>query len=385
MIPIENIKRTYDKEVALILLCCRVFLKTAKSSELSIFVEQNPPDWQTVYELSKIHRIRPVVYETIISVDNLNARFKDQLKHFFLNHSLYAFRCQQKAAHMISLMKQHNIPVQLYKGIHLSQLLYNHLSIREFGDMDFIVRKEDIPRLVSVLKENGYKIEGEELFISLKEDYLARQKDVVCYADTPEGTFLYEFHYKPAGPYLSMDISFEDLLPSNWQIGDEFSGCDYLPLVTVNHGLTDLYPSLRCMMDIAVLIQKGTANQHYRIDQKLGGYYALNAYIVKQLFNIDSNTLPFQRNQKLTTSLGKKITHGLLKKKEAVRVPTSTILKASFLLRNGLSEKLKLIKAAIKYMLTPNYQTAPAAQLKYRWVYLLFRPSQLWQYIKRHV
>ncbi|MGC4231532.1 MAG: nucleotidyltransferase family protein [Niabella sp.] len=385
MIPIQDIQQKYGTEIALVLLCCRVFLKTEKSLVLGSFIEQHPPDWQTVYELSKIHRIRPIVYETVIAADHLNAQFKQQLKQFFLNHSLHAFHCQQKATRMISLMKQHNIPVQLYKGIHLSQLLYNHLSIREFGDMDFIVREEDIPRLVSVLKENGYQIEGEELFTSFKEGYLARQKDVVCFADTPEGTFLYEFHYKLAGPYLSMNISFEDLLPPNWQIGDKFSGCDYLPLVTVNHGLTDLYPSLRCMMDIAVLIQKCTANQYYRLDQKLGGYYALNAYITKRLFNIDSSTLPFQRNQKLITSLGRKITHRLLKKKEAERIPTSAILKASFLLRNGVSEKLKLIKAAIKYMLTPNYQTAPAAQFKYRWRYMLFRPLRLWQYVKRHV
>ncbi len=385
MIPIQDIQQKYGTEMALILLCCRVFLKTEKSTALGSFIEQHPPDWQTVYELSKTHRIRPIIYETVIAADHLNARFKQQLKQFFLNHSLHAFHCQQKATRMISLMKQHNIPVQLYKGIHLSQQLYNHLSIREFGDMDFIVRKEDIPRLVTVLKENGYKIEGEELFISFKEDYLARQKDVVCYADTPEGTFLYEFHYKLTGPYLSMDIFFEDLLTPNWQIGDEFSGCDYLPLVTVNHGVADFYPSLRCIIDIAVLMQKCTTNQHYRLIQKLGGYYALNAYIVKQLFNIDSNQLPFQRNQKLITSLGEKITHRLLKKKETGRVSTSSILKASFLLRDGLSEKLKLIKAAIKYMLTPNYQTAPAKQFKYRWLYTLFTPQRLWQYIKRHV
>ncbi|GAB3413730.1 nucleotidyltransferase family protein [Niabella aquatica] len=384
MIPIENIKRNYGKEVALILLCCRVFLKTARSSELSIFVEQNPPDWQTVYELSKIHRIRPVVYETVIS-DNSNFRFKDQLKHFFLNHSLHAFRCQQKAARMISLMKQHNIPVQLYKGIHLSQLLYNHLSIREFGDMDFIVRKKDIPRLVSVLKENGYKIEGEELFVRSQKDYLAHQKDVICYERTPDGTFLYEFHYRPVGSYLAMNISFEDMLPSKWQIGDEFSNCDYLPLITLNHGLSDLYPSLRCMMDIAVLMQKCTHDTQYRLEQKLGGYYALNGSLVKQLLGVNSNGFSFQTNQNLIAALGEKIIHRLLKKKAAKRVPTSAILKASFLLRKTVSEKLKLTKAIIKYILTPNYNDTPQTQFKYKWMYIISRPLRLLQHAKRHV
>ena len=385
MIPIQDIQQKYGTEMALVLLCCRVFLKTEKSTALGSFIEQHPPDWQTVYELSKTHRIRPIIYETVIAADHLNARFKQQLKQFFLNHSLHAFHCQQKATRMISLMKQHNIPVQLYKGIHLSQQLYNHLSIREFGDMDFIVRKEDIPRLVPVLKENGYKIEGEELFISSQENYLAHQKDIICYDRTQDGTFLYEFHYKPIGSYFATNISFGDLLPPYWKIGHEFSACDYLPLLTVNHGLVDLYPSLRCMTDIAMIMQKCMQDQHYRLDQKLSGYYGLNAYVVKQLFNIDSTTLPFQKDQKFITSLGKKIIQRLLKKNKPGRVPTSAILKASFLLRNGVSEKLKLIKAIIKYILTPNYNDTPQKQFKYKWMYLISRPLRLIQHAKRHV
>src|SRR5690606_24729247 len=252
MIAIKNIQQNYGKEIALLLLCCRVYLKTEKPDVLETFIAQNTPDWDIVYELAKIHRIRPLVYETMALADNIHAPLKDQLKRFYLDHSLHAFRCQQKASLMISLMQQHDIPVQLYKGIHLSQSLYDHLSIREFGDMDFIVRKEDIPRLVTVLKENGYTMEGEALFIDSEKDYLAHQKDVICYDKTPEGRFLYEFHYSPVGSYLAMYISFEDILPPYWKVGEDFSSGDYLPLITINHGVVDLYPSLRCMTDMAM-------------------------------------------------------------------------------------------------------------------------------------
>ncbi len=385
MISIEHIKQNYSKEVALLLICCRVFLKTAKSSELVLFIEQHQPDLQAVYELAKIHRIRPVVYETLAAADSLSPQLKDQLKQFLLNHSLRSFQCHQKAASMVSLMQQHSIAIQLYKGTHLSQLLYNHLTIREFGDIDFMVRKEDIPRLITVLKETGYQIEGDELLMKSQDDYLSHQRDVICYETTPAGTFLYEFHYKPIGSYLAMDISFGDMLPPNWQIGKEFSACDYLPLITTNHGLVDLYPTLRCMMDIAMLLQQCSESRHYRLCQQLGGYYALNMYIVQQLLNVKTSDLPFPTNSSRTVWLGQKIIRRMLTRKGSERIPTSAIWGTSFLLRAGVHNKLKLLRALINYILTPNYNDAPESRFKYKWLHTISRPIRLFQNAKRHI
>lgn len=385
MIFIQDIQQNYSKEIALLVLCCSVYLKTAKPSELKVFIEKNDLNWDTVYALAKMHRIRSVVYETLVNVDDLNIHFKDQLKKFYLKHSLYAFRCQQKAEELISTLKKHEIPIQLYKGVHFSQLIYNHLSVREFGDIDFIVKKEHIPRLVTILKQSGYTMEGEELFTDSVDDYLSHQKDVICFDKTPEGIFLYEFHYKPIGSYLAMNISFEDLLPSHWKIGEAFSASDYLPLITVNHGLVDLYPNLRCMLDIALLLQQSPAAHHYKQKQKLSGYYALNAYLVKNLFNIEYTEIFVHPNPHLIASIGKKIIDRLLKKKEIGRVPTSTIIKVSFLLREGIVEKLKLVKAVIKYIITPNYNDTSKAHLKYKWMYTLTRPFRLIQNLKRYI
>lgn len=386
MIPIEEIKKESGKEIALLVFCCRVFLKTASPSELSLFIEKCNPDWNMVYELAKIHRIRPIIYETINSAGILNDQVQNQLKSFLLKQNLHAFHCQQRAKEIISLAKASDIPIQLYKGIHLSQRLYNHISIREFSDIDFIVKEEHIAQLISVLKQAGYKIEGEDLFYQSPSRYLAQNKDVICYHNTAYGSFLYEFHYKPIGSYLGINISFEDLLPASWRIEKEFSACDYLSLLTVNHGLIDLYPNLRCITDIASIMQKCVnGGQYYRMPKRLEGYYALNAYLVKQFFNINSSDIITYTNVVLIRKLGEKIIRRLLKRKEAGRIPTSTILKASFLLRKGFSEKLKLSLASLKYILAPNHNDIEDIELKYKWMYIFYRPFRLLQNAKRHI
>ncbi len=384
MIAIENIEEKYGKEIAMVILCCRVFIKTATAPELEHFVVQAKPNWQKVYELAKAHRIRPIVYETILPLAEVDAGLKKQLKDFFVSHSLYAFQCRQKAMELTSLMRKRGIAIQLYKGTDLSELLYEHLSIREFGDIDFIVKKEDISALAAILKETGYKMEGEALFAQSPEKYLSHQKDIIYYDNNATGLFLYEFHYKPVGSYLATDLSFKDLLPAGWKIGEKLAICDYLSLLTMNHGLVDLYPTLRCVTDIALLLQKCDGSETLHQSPQLKGYYSLNTYLASQIFGVESSISHFSR-QSRTEALARKIIHRLFIRKEIRRVPTSAILKTAFLLREGMAEKLKLIKAVVKYTLTPNYNDTPQTAYKHKWLYILSRPLRLLQHAKRHV
>ncbi len=387
MMEVDHIKHNHGTEIAALVLCCRVFLKTATQAQLSAFIIKNPPDWEGLYELARIHRIRPLIYETVSKIDNVDSSFKQKLKQFFISHSLRSFQTQQRATQLVSLMKNDQIQIQLYKGIHLSQSLHNHLSIREFGDVDFIVQTEDVPRLIAVLKKSGYNMEGQTIYDSSPEKYMANQKDVICYDKTPDGLFLYEFHYKLIGSYLSMNISFKDLLPDSWRLGSPILPGDYLPLLTVNHGLVDLYPGLRSIVDMAIVTQQcgNKISEYHRANQHLGGYYALNAYLVKELLNVESSSFSSQANPQLIAALGSKIVNRLLTKKEGKRVSTLTILKTSFLLRQGVTTKIKLIKAIIKYIFTPNYNDEPQTQFRYKWMQLLARPIRLLQHSKRHI
>lgn len=385
MIAISDIQKKYGNEIAMLMLCCRVFLKTEDLSALEQFVHAHTLDWDEVYHLAKVHRIRYIVYETTLPLQSLDLKFKEQLKQAYLNHSVRAFRCQQKAHQLVALMQQHQIPIQVYKGIHLSQQLYNHLSLREFSDIDFIVNEEDIPRLVAMLKTAGYKVEGATLFEDSEEKYLKHQKDVICYDDSPEGFFLYEFHYKPVGSYLATNISFNDLFAPSWQVGKDLSLCEYLPLLTVNHGLVDRYPTLRCMIDIALLTQKCKQSTCYRLPQLLSGYYSLNAYIIEKLFSVQATEYPAYPDTRFITQQGEQIIQWLLKKKEAGRVPLSAIIKVAYRLRSGLFEKIKLVKAVVKYILTPNYNDTTNAQQQPKWMYVLSRPIRLLQHLKRYI
>jgi hypothetical protein len=52
-------------EVGFVLLCCRVFVKTAGVEELGVYVREHELDWEVVYEVSGRHRVRPLVYRVL--------------------------------------------------------------------------------------------------------------------------------------------------------------------------------------------------------------------------------------------------------------------------------------------------------------------------------
>lgn len=50
----------------------------------------------------------------------------------------------------------HNIPVIALKGIYLSEWLYQDIGLRQFSDIDLLVKKEDGEKCLAILAEMGY-------------------------------------------------------------------------------------------------------------------------------------------------------------------------------------------------------------------------------------
>ena len=71
---------------------------------------------------------------------------------------------------------ENNIELLIYKGIALSVLLYNDVYTRRRGDIDCIIRKEDIKLFLKILREEGFTDKtNREIYPDFFEQYIARQ------------------------------------------------------------------------------------------------------------------------------------------------------------------------------------------------------------------
>ncbi|MCP4365035.1 MAG: nucleotidyltransferase family protein [Planctomycetes bacterium] len=48
------------------------------------------------------------------------------------------------------------MPVILLKGAHLAQVVYSNIALRPMGDIDILVKKNDLPKAKELLLELGY-------------------------------------------------------------------------------------------------------------------------------------------------------------------------------------------------------------------------------------
>lgn len=140
-----------DREFEFLLACCRRELggeaACADSSEL---------DWERVFELADHHRVFPVL-NAAARADDLPATARDQMRIRLQKHWRDTLRLSSELVAILRKLNEHHIPAMPHKGAALAQFLFSDPAMRQFGDLDFLIRAKDVPRAEAALEELGYK------------------------------------------------------------------------------------------------------------------------------------------------------------------------------------------------------------------------------------
>ncbi|NND72410.1 MAG: nucleotidyltransferase family protein [Rhodothermales bacterium] len=116
-------------------------------------------DWRLVLRLAIHHGVIDLFFDNLRGtiVDLLPQSLTDSLQ---ANSQLSAHKnlyFSSELIHIVSLLERGGIPVISLKGPLLGSYLYDNISLRPFGDLDLVVRKEDILRAKTILVEEGFR------------------------------------------------------------------------------------------------------------------------------------------------------------------------------------------------------------------------------------
>ena len=107
---ISVIADQYGIAMAIVIQACRVHFGTASIHDLNQLLSTAPEAHSRVALLSRLHRIRPVVYRVLLET-NIPAPIKEQLKNELHAITLHNFAIAQETQRIVSRLQVHDIVV----------------------------------------------------------------------------------------------------------------------------------------------------------------------------------------------------------------------------------------------------------------------------------
>lgn len=264
------------KEIELLLCCARLRLDASKRERARELLGGDL-DWDFLFVMSMRHGLMPLLYR------HLSEEFSDavpaaQLKKFCEHYRHNAARNLYLTGELFRILKrfeQQGIEAIPYKGPALAVSAYGDIALRQFIDLDVLVRPRDVRRASELLIEQGYE---SHFNIDERQEAAFLRLSYVQLFTRDEGRSAVELHWTIAPRFFSFPVKTEHLLERAGTItlaGTQAHApaTEDLILMLAVHGAKDLWERLEWVTSIAELCMQREIDWSYLFKQasSLGG------------------------------------------------------------------------------------------------------------------
>jgi len=142
-----------------LLFCCLNDKLSASRSDW--LIQQSDSDWNEVLEQSELFGIMPLVYHRLHSQhldSSIPANVMQTLRTKYLITAGVNTRLYCELAMVLEALNNENIQVIILKGAYLAEFVYESIAIRPMGDIDILIKKNDLLKAEKKLIEMGYNL-----------------------------------------------------------------------------------------------------------------------------------------------------------------------------------------------------------------------------------
>jgi len=239
----------------LIIECCKI-------NQNSKYIEENIikiKDWNQFINLAYAHGVFQLVYHGIKKNHSLIP--KNILKKFqYYNMQIVKQNMLMTAEliKIIKLLEVNGINVIPFKGPVLSQLAYGDVTLRQYVDLDILVKKNELNTIINILKNNAYsklytEADFKHVFFDLSHDLSLLSHNNIKF----------EFHWRLLNDNYLTNLNSIDILQNpirvklhNYTI-TTFSNEIYLIYLSV-HGSKHNWERIEWLLDIVYLIKSNS-------------------------------------------------------------------------------------------------------------------------------
>ena len=232
----------------------------------------NGENWQSLVEACDYHQVSPIVFHRLQSRSDhiVVPEILEQLRARFYRISAYNHRLALLLAELVEQFEHHKIPCLALKGPAVALAVYGDLSLRQYEDIDVMVRVEDLSKAVEMLFSRGFKpVRG----------HAHRYKNVKLYHEvtlaSPDQSYSVDLHWQLAPPYArafgpdSVEI-WSRAAKLHLPAGDVAVLCrEDLFLALCQHGTRHRWWQLKWLFDVAELLRNAETLDWSRIDKAM--------------------------------------------------------------------------------------------------------------------
>lgn len=151
----ENLRR----EKSLLLACTRTHLSPYHIERIKTLCS-GYIDWAWLLQAAARHRVAPLLYQSLsaASCDSIHQDTLRTLREHFRANALRNLILTRHLIQALRALDGHGIRAVPFKGPALAELAYGNLSLRQFADLDILVRARDVPKAIDTLASMGYRL-----------------------------------------------------------------------------------------------------------------------------------------------------------------------------------------------------------------------------------
>jgi hypothetical protein len=253
LVPVAVPDRLVNPEFELLRACCH-----SNPELLTATLERNL-NWESVLNLASYHRLLPALYTRLHDRNDVPASIQSVLSARFITHCQRTMRFSAALVQVLKHFEAAGIPVIAQKGPVLAHKLYGDSAMREFGDLDVLVRQRDVRKASAALGELGYE-RNLELSPGQEKAYLRSGYEYVFGRGAERN--LVELQWNLLPRFYAVDVSVDDLFRRSVQ--QDFEGCrarvlspeDQMLFLCV-HAAKHQWAQLGMVRDIAAISSRG--------------------------------------------------------------------------------------------------------------------------------
>ena len=219
-------------------------------------------DWKALIRLAEDHGTSSLLYRNLARAGGVPPAELELLRQSYERNVHKSLFLARELVRILDCLDAIGIEAIPYKGVVLSEVNYGDLAMRQAGDMDLFVRKQDVGCARDAVRELGY-ISRSPIPEDAEKDYIASGYE--CAFDSPAGKNLLELQWALQPRFYAVDFDMDGLFARARKVTvagrsvNTPSAEDNLLILSV-HAAKHVWARIIWLCDVAQLLKREKVN-----------------------------------------------------------------------------------------------------------------------------